>query len=249
MRQMAKTRLDLLLVARGLAPSREKARALIMAGQVLVEGQTVIKPSATPADGATVELLAPPRYVSRGGLKLEHALSHFSVPTKGVRALDVGASTGGFSDCLLQHGAASVLAVDVGKGQLAWSLRNDPRITVQDGINARDLSFLRKEPPFDLIVMDVSFISQRLIWPQLVPLMGPDAWAVSLVKPQFEVGREQVGRGGIVRDDAAREASVESVAAFVRESAGLHVIGVTPSPILGREGNQEFLLCARNCLP
>ena len=246
-----KHRLDKLLVERGHAASRERAQALILAGRVLVNEQKVDKPGTPIAEDASVRLLGEDlRYVSRGGLKLEHALATWSIDVTGLACVDVGASTGGFTDCMLQHGAASVLAIDTGFGQIAHKLRVDPRVSLMERTNARMLV------PGELVsaairffAMDVSFISATLVLPALIAaLAGPEArWsggAVVLVKPQFEAGREHVGKGGIVRDPAAHALAIERVSTAVRELHG-EVLGVMDSPILGMEGNREFLLHAR----
>jgi 23S rRNA (cytidine1920-2'-O)/16S rRNA (cytidine1409-2'-O)-methyltransferase len=239
-----KLRLDVLLTERGLAESREKAQALVLAGEVTVNGEKARKPGQTVPADAKVEVLRPPPYVSRGGLKLEAAIDHFQIPVSGRVCLDVGASTGGFTDCLLQRGAARVHIVDVGAGQLDWKLRIDPRVILHERLNAR---YLRPEDigePVDLAVCDVSFISVTLILPALVPLLRPDAEMVILVKPQFESRREQVGKGGIVRDPELHRAACDRVEKAVRAmSYGTQII---ESPILGAEGNKEFLLYARH---
>jgi 23S rRNA (cytidine1920-2'-O)/16S rRNA (cytidine1409-2'-O)-methyltransferase len=238
-----KQRLDQLLVTRGLAESREKAQALIIAGQVLVDGQKADKPGRSVADDARVELLAKLPYVSRGGLKLAGALDHFHIDVSGWTCLDVGASTGGFTDCLLQRGAKHVTAVDVGKGQIDWKLRNDPRVDVREGMNARYMTPADFPQRFDLAVCDVSFISVTLLIPAMVPLLKEDGKMVILVKPQFEAGKGQVGKGGIVRDPAQHKAACDRVQASV-ESFGFRA-EITESPILGAEGNKEFLLYAQ----
>jgi 23S rRNA (cytidine1920-2'-O)/16S rRNA (cytidine1409-2'-O)-methyltransferase len=239
-----KQRLDVLLVDRGLVDSREKARALILAGQVLVDGQKLDKSGhAVPSD-ARVELLASPRYVGRGGLKLEAALDHFAIAVAGKICLDVGSSTGGFTDCLLQRGAARVYAIDVGTAQLDWKLRNDPRVVVREQVNARYLTREVVPESIDLAVCDVSFISITMILPALVNLLAKSAEMVILVKPQFELEREQVGRGGIIRDPALHQQACRRVEDAVRRLGfETHII---PSPVLGAEGNQEFLLYARH---
>ena len=239
-----KLRLDLLLVDRGLAESREKAQALIMAGEVLVNGQKSTKPGHTVPDDAKVEVLARPPYVSRGGLKLAGALKHWSIDVTGLTALDVGSSTGGFTDALLQAGAARVHAVDVGVGQIAWQLRTDPRVVLHEGINARELAFGQIGEPVDLLTCDVSFISVTLILPAAFPLLRPNGQAVILIKPQFEVGKGQVGKGGIVRDPVLHQAACQRVMQAVRE-LGFET-DIMDSPILGAEGNQEFLLYAHH---
>jgi 23S rRNA (cytidine1920-2'-O)/16S rRNA (cytidine1409-2'-O)-methyltransferase len=239
-----KQRLDVLLVDRGLVDSREKARALILAGQVLVDGQKLDKSGhAVPSD-ARVELLASPRYVGRGGLKLEAALDHFAIAVAGKICLDVGSSTGGFTDCLLQRGAARVYAIDVGTAQLDWKLRNDPRVVVREQVNARYLTREVVPEAIDLAVCDVSFISITMILPALVNLLAKSAEMVILVKPQFELEREQVGKGGIIRDPALHQQACRRVEDAVRRLGfETHII---PSPVLGAEGNQEFLLYARH---
>lgn len=239
-----KIRLDRLLVDRGLADSREKAQALIMAGEVLLNGQKAAKPGQPVAPDAAVEVLARPPYVSRGGLKLAAALRHFAIEVTGQVCLDIGSSTGGFTDALLQAGAARVHAVDVGAGQLAWSLRTDPRVVVHEGINARELGFDDIGEPVSLITCDVSFISVTLILPAAVPLLQAAGRMVILIKPQFEVGKGQVGKGGIVRDPALHQAACTRVESTVR-SLGF-VTSMMESPILGAEGNREFLLYAHH---
>jgi 23S rRNA (cytidine1920-2'-O)/16S rRNA (cytidine1409-2'-O)-methyltransferase len=239
-----KPRLDRLLVDRGLAESREKAQALIMAGEVLVNGQKSTKPGHTVPADARVEVLARPPYVSRGGLKLAGALKHWSIDVTGLTALDIGASTGGFTDALLQAGAARVHAVDVGAGQLAWQLRTDPRVVLHEGINARELAFDHIGERADLLTCDVSFISVTLILPAAVPLLRPEGRAVILIKPQFEVGKGQVGKGGIVRDPALHQAACRRVMQAVREFG--FETEIMDSPILGAEGNREFLLYAHH---
>ena len=242
--QMERQRLDQVLVERGLAESREKARALILAGQVLVNGQKAAKAGHAIATDSKVELLEKPRYVSRGGLKLEAALHHFQISAAGKICLDVGSSTGGFTDCLLQHEAARVYAIDVGTGQLDWRLRNDPRVVAREQVNARYLS--RNEVPeaIDLAVADVSFISITMILPVMAGLLAENAEMVILVKPQFELERQQVGKGGIVRDPALHAQACRRVEQAV-ERLGFRT-ETMPSPVLGAEGNQEFLLYARH---
>ncbi len=237
-------RLDLLVVDRGLAESREKAQALILAGQVLVNGQKAVKAGANVDSAAKIELLEQPRYVGRGGLKLEAALEHFTIDPAGKICLDVGSSTGGFTDCLLQRGAARVYAIDVGTGQLDWKLRNDPRVIVQEQVNARYLTRDQVPEPIALAVCDVSFISITMILPALAGLLAPDAEMVILVKPQFELDRDQVGKGGIIRDPALHHQACQRVEKAVRE-LGFDT-QIIPSPILGAEGNREFLLHARH---
>jgi 23S rRNA (cytidine1920-2'-O)/16S rRNA (cytidine1409-2'-O)-methyltransferase len=241
---MQRPRLDQLLVDRGLVESREKARALILAGQVLVNGQKVDKAGRVVASDARVELLSQPRYVSRGGVKLEAALQHFNIQVAGKICADIGSSTGGFTDCLLQHGAERVYAVDVGTSQLDWKLRNDPRVVVREQVNARYLSREHIPEPIGLAVCDVSFISVTMILPSLAKLLASDAEMVILVKPQFELERRQVGKGGIIRDPALHREACRRVDDAVG-SLGFNT-SLIPSPILGAEGNQEFLLYARH---
>lgn len=238
-----KQRLDQLLVDRGLAETREKAKRLILAGLVLVDGQRRDKPGESIAPASRVEFVEKLRYVGRGGLKLEAALRHFVIDVSGKTCLDVGASTGGFTDCLLQHGAARVHAVDVGSGQLDWRLRNDPRVIVREGLNARYLSYDDLGEPVDLAVCDVSFISATLIVPRIAPLLREGGEMIVLVKPQFEAGRGQVGKGGIVRDPAVRDAARVKVEEMVK-GLGFQT-GAIECPVPGAEGNREFLLHAR----
>jgi len=238
-----KTRIDQLLVARGLADSREKAQALVLAGQVLVNGEKASKPGHSIASDVPVEILQKMPWVSRGGYKLAAALGHWPINVTGQTCLDVGASTGGFTDCLLQRGATRVFAVDVGHGQLDWKLRNDPRVVVREGVNAR---FLKPEDfpeHFHLAVCDASFISTTILIPAMVPLLSATGALVILVKPQFEVARGQVGKGGIVRNPQLHQAACDRVNALVT-SLGFET-DIIESPILGAEGNREFLLYAR----
>ncbi len=239
-------RIDKLLVERGLAPSRERAQAMILAGQVLANEQKVEKAGATVEDDAAIRLLGDGlRYVSRGGLKLERALEHWNINVAGRICMDVGASTGGFTDCMLQHRAARVIAVDTGYGQIDQRLRNDARVRLLEKTNAR---YLRREDvgeAVEFVAMDVSFISATLVLPPVVEAAGEGlSELVVLVKPQFEVGRALVGKGGIVRDAAAQQAAVAKVRAAL-EGLGWSRIEVIESPILGAEGNREFLLYAR----
>lgn len=242
--QTTRMRLDLLLVERGLCESREQARRLIMAGEVTVGADVVDKPGHLVPVEAPVLVRTPPRYVSRGGLKLEAALRDFALDVKGLVALDVGASTGGFTDCLLQHGAAHVFAVDVGYGQLAWSLRTDPRVTAIERTNIRYLTALPNGVLADLAVIDASFISLGLVLPPTLHLVTPDASIVALVKPQFEAGREQVGKGGVVRDETVHRRVLEETATLAA-ALGLAVAGLTVSPAPGPAGNIEFLIWLR----
>lgn len=238
-----KTRIDKLLLDRGLAPSRERAQALVLAGKVLVNQQKVEKPGTAVASDAEVRLLGEDqRYVSRGGIKLEAALRHWKMDVTGKVCLDVGASTGGFTDCLLQHGAARVIAVDTGYGQMDARLRSDPRVRLFERTNARYLTE-REIEETALVTVDVSFISATLVLPAVIAAAHPSELVV-LVKPQFEVGREQVGKGGIVRDAGAQGAAVDRVKEAVAELGG-SAIEVIESPILGSEGNREYLLHAR----
>jgi 23S rRNA (cytidine1920-2'-O)/16S rRNA (cytidine1409-2'-O)-methyltransferase len=239
------TRLDALLVDRGLCESREKAQRAILAGQVRVNGQLADKPGRKVRARDAVELIAPERYVSRGGYKLEHALREFQISVEGALALDVGASTGGFTDCLLQNGAREVVAVDVGRGQLAWKLRQDPRVVVREGVNARELAPSHFPAPFqprDLIVADCSFISLRLILPALAPLLAPNGRIVALIKPQFEAGRVEADRGrGVITDPAIHARVLEELRAFVEAMPSLQWRAECESPIMGPAGNREFL--------
>ena len=235
-----KQRLDRLMVERGLAESREKAQALIMAGEVKVNGQKAAKPGHTVETDCALELLSRPPYVSRGGFKLAGALQHFAIDVTGAACLDIGSSTGGFTDVLLQAGAARVHAVDCGSGQLDWKLRNDARVVMHEGINARTLDFQDIGEPADFLCCDVSFISVTLILPAVVPLLKPAGQMVILIKPQFEVGKGQVGKGGIVRDPELHRAACEKVERAVRDMG--YATALTQSPIAGAEGNKEFLL-------
>ncbi|MFZ5774955.1 MAG: TlyA family RNA methyltransferase [Thermodesulfobacteriota bacterium] len=237
-----KIRLDKLLLLRGLAPTRQKAQALIVAGQVLVNGQLADKAGSEFGEDVAIEVKGKScPYVSRGGLKLEAGLDSFAVDPAGLVCADIGASTGGFTDCLLQRGAARVFAVDVGYGQLDWKLRTDPRVVVMERTNARNLQPGDLAEPIDLAVVDASFISLRLLLPPLLPLFRERPRVVALIKPQFEVGRGRVGKGGVVRDVALHEEVVAEISEFA-EGLGLVCQGVIPSPILGPKGNREFLI-------
>lgn len=239
-----KTRLDRLLVDRGLAESREKAQAMILAGHVLVNEQRTEKCGAAVGENAAVRLLAQPaKYVSRGGLKLEGALEHFRIDVEGKICLDVGASTGGFTDCLLQKGAAKVYALDVGTNQLVWKLRNDPRVVSLEKISAREMTFETIGECAELATMDVSFISATLILPAVTQVLGPRAEVLVLVKPQFEVGREQVGKGGIVRDPKLHQEAVAKVSRKLLE-LGFTALASVESCLPGAEGNREYFLHA-----
>ena len=244
---MPRERLDKLVVDRGLAPSRERARALILSGQVLVDGHPITK-AGTPVDAAAeIALRAPDHpYVSRGGLKLEHGLDAFAIDVTDRIAIDVGASTGGFTDVLLRRGASKVYAIDVGYGQLAWSLRQDPRVVVLERENARSIDLDKVPEPCDLAVIDVSFISLTLVLPRVRELLRSPTGKpiVALVKPQFEAGREHVGSGGVVRDPDARLAAVEKVRTWAT-AHGFSVGDSTVSPITGPAGNVEYLLLLR----
>ena len=238
-------RLDQALVERGLSDSREKAKRAILAGQVRVNGQVAAKPSDSVRPADRVELAAPEKFVSRGGFKLEHGLNHFHIDVTGLTALDVGASTGGFTDCLLQRGATRVYAIDVGHGQLAWKLRQDPRVVVMEKTNARELTPQRFQQPFSpahLAVVDCSFISLRKILPPTVALLKTPARIVALIKPQFEAGKEEADRGaGVIKDPAIHARVLAELEAFVATQHELRWAGVTESPILGPAGNKEFL--------
>lgn len=239
-----KQRLDRLLVERGLAESREKAQALIMAGAVLVNGQKALKPGHTIDTASQVAVTGKAPYVSRGGIKLAAALDQFGIGAAGRVCLDTGSSTGGFTDCLLQRGAVRVHAVDVGAGQLDWKLRNDVRVVVHEGINARNLRFEDIGEFVDLATFDVSFISVTLILPAVAPILRPEGCMVILIKPQFEVGKGQVGKGGIVRSPELHREACARVESAVKR-LGFET-SIMESPITGAEGNQEFLLYARH---
>ena len=241
-----KTRLDQALVDRGLCESREKAKRAILAGTVRINGQRSAKASDTVRDGDEVTIDEPEKFVSRGGHKLEHALKHFHIDVRNLIAVDLGASTGGFTDCLLQHGVAKVFAVDVGHGQLAWKLRQDPRVVVMEKTNARELtaaSFPQPFAPVDLVVIDCSFISLQKLLPAAVALLRPSAKLVALVKPQFEAGKAEVDKGeGVITDPAIHDRVLRELRSFVEARPDLTWVGVTESPLLGPAGNKEFLL-------
>ncbi|HEY1494231.1 MAG TPA: TlyA family RNA methyltransferase [Candidatus Solibacter sp.] len=239
-----KTRLDRLIVDRGLAESREKAQALIMAGEVRVNGQKAAKPGQPVESDCKIEMLSRPPYVSRGGYKLAGALRHFVLDVAGKICADIGSSTGGFTDVLLQNGATRVHAVDVGAGQLDWKIRTDPRVVLHEGINAREVSLAEIGEPIDFLTCDVSFISVTLILPAVVSLLQPAGQMVILIKPQFEVGKGQVGKGGIVREPELHRAACEKVERAVRE-IGFET-AIIESSIAGAEGNKEFLLYAHH---
>jgi 23S rRNA (cytidine1920-2'-O)/16S rRNA (cytidine1409-2'-O)-methyltransferase len=238
-------RLDQALLERGLCESREKARRAVMAGAVNVNGRPARKAGDPVRPQDELTLTAGEKYVSRGGLKLEHALKHFHVDPAGLMALDIGASTGGFTDCLLQHGAAGVCAVDVGHGQLAWKLRRDPRVVVMEKTNARGLSPGNVPPPFStagLAVVDCSFISLQKILPAAVALLRPSGRIIALIKPQFEAGKAEADRGaGVITDPAIHARVLREIEEFVGRQPGLRWRGVTESPLLGPAGNKEFL--------
>lgn len=240
------TRLDIALVERGLCESREKAKRSILAGQVLINGQLARKASDTVRDDAQLSLAVPEKFVSRGGQKLEHALSHFQLTVRDLIAADLGASTGGFTDCLLQHGAVKVYAVDVGQGQLAWKLRQDPRVVVMEKTNARELTpskFPHPFAPVDLVVIDCSFISLRKILPAAIAISHPTAKIVALIKPQFEAGKADVDKGaGVITDPVIHQRVISELEQFTNQLPGLAWRGVTTSPLLGPAGNTEFLV-------
>jgi 23S rRNA (cytidine1920-2'-O)/16S rRNA (cytidine1409-2'-O)-methyltransferase len=242
MPSVPRTRLDVRLVNDGLAASRERARALILAGRVRVAGEVVSKAGTSVAEGAAVEIIEPDfPWVGRGGVKLAHALEVFGIGVDGREALDIGASTGGFTDVLLQRGARRVVALDVGHGQLDWRLREDPRVVVLEHRNARQLEPAWLPAPVGIVTIDVSFISLRLILPALPPVLAPGADIVALVKPQFEAGREEVGKGGLVTDPAVHDAVLARVTGSAA-ACGLARVAMTPSPITGAAGNREFLV-------
>lgn len=242
MSAVKKERIDKLLVERGLAETRAKAQALIMAGAVYSGDERMEKAGQLIAPDAPLAIRQSLPYVSRGGLKLAAALDHFQISPADKTCLDIGASTGGFTDCLLQRGARRVVALDVGRGQLDWRLRQDPRVEVRERVNARYLTSEDFDCRFDIIVADVSFISLDKILPVVPPLAAPGAAIIVLIKPQFEVGRDEVGKGGIVRDERAQQRVVAEITACA-ESLGLRTRGTIESPILGADGNREFLAC------
>jgi 23S rRNA (cytidine1920-2'-O)/16S rRNA (cytidine1409-2'-O)-methyltransferase len=241
-----KCRLDQLLLERGLVQSRAKAQALIVAGLVFSDGQRLDKPGQSVPVDIAVEVREPSSpYVSRGGTKLAHGLDHFGLDPSGMVAIDIGASTGGFTDVLLQRSARRVYAVDVGHGQLDWRLRNEPQVVVLERTNARYLSRGLIPEPVDLVVCDASFISLRLVLPAALELTHPKACLLALIKPQFEVGKGMVGKGGVVRDPALHAAVCAKIARWLADEQGWPVLGVTESPITGPKGNREFLIAAR----
>jgi len=239
------TRVDQALVDRGLCESREKAKRAVMAGQVLINRHPARKPSDPIKAEDDLELAAAEKFVSRGGYKLEHALNYFSLPVTGCSAVDLGASTGGFTDCLLQAGASKVYAVDVGHGQLAWKLRCDPRVVVMEKTNARHLTPDQMPQPYDpaaLVVIDCSFISLRKILPRAVALLTPNGKIIALIKPQFEAGKDEVDKGaGVITDARVHQRVIEELKAYVEQTPSLDWRGITESPLLGPAGNKEFL--------
>jgi len=237
-------RADVFLVEHGYAKSRTEAQSAIRSGRVRINGQIVNKPSHQLAPDAAIEYLKPHPYVSRGALKLAAALDRFDLSPSGLVCLDIGASTGGFTDCLLQQGAKKVYAIDVGHGQLAWKIRSDPRVVVREKLNARFLTRADVPEPIDLCVIDVSFISLTLILPNAFDAVTPNGMVLALIKPQFELEASEVGRGGIVRDAALHEKAREKIRQFVL-SAGHELLGIVPSEITGTDGNQEFFICVR----
>src|SRR6266853_1836134 len=239
-----KLRIDQVLVAKGLFASREQAQRAVMAGEVKVGTRIAAKSSQLLEPDVAIAVKATRKYVGRGALKLEGALNHFKIDTYGKVALDIGASTGGFTDCLLQRGARKVYAIDVGHGQLAWKIRNDPRVTVFEKTNARAISPSLISEAANICVIDVSFISLTLILPNAFQLVTPSGMVLALIKPQFELVRSDVGRGGIVRDASLHEKAQGKVVSFV-EASGHEVIGLAPSVVAGADGNREFFICAR----
>jgi len=243
---MPKRRADQLLVEQGLAESRAKAQALILAGLVSVAGGRIDKAGTPIAEDTELTVAGRDHpWVSRGGLKLVHALDHFTLDPAGLVALDIGASTGGFTDVLLARGAARVYAVDVGRGQLAWKLRQDPRVLVHEGVNARYLSRAEIPEPIDLVTCDASFIGLETVLPASLALTAEHAALVALIKPQFEAGPKEVGKGGVVRDPAVHRSVCERISAWLEAQPGWRVVGITESPITGPAGNREFLIYAR----
>ncbi len=239
-----KLRLDQLLVGRGFFPSREQARRAILAGKVSVDTRVADKPSELLDEQTAITMKATRKYVGRGGLKLESALDHFDIHLRGKTAMDIGASTGGFTDCMLQRGVEKVYAVDVGYGQLDWKLRNDPRVIVLEKINARFLTRDQIQELVDICVIDVSFISLTLILPNALALLKPEGMILALIKPQFELQRSDIGKGGIVRDPRLHQKAQDKIIAFVGD-LGHVVAGIAPAGIKGADGNQEFFACIR----
>jgi 23S rRNA (cytidine1920-2'-O)/16S rRNA (cytidine1409-2'-O)-methyltransferase len=243
---MGKRRLDLLLLERGLVDSRDKARAAVMAGSVLIDERPAVKPATLVDEATSLRLLTGPRYASRGGEKLEHALNIFEIDVAGAVTADIGASTGGFTDCLLQHGASRVYAIDVGRGQLDLRLRHDPRVVVMEGVNARYLEELPE--PVDLVTVDVAFISLRQVLPTTRRLIRPGGNIVALFKPQFEATRREVGKGGVIRDPQIHARLIGRFAAWCVKN-GLRILGLTASPLLGPAGNREFFFHLKEATP
>ena len=237
-------RLDQALVQRGLFPSRHQAQTAIMAGEVRINGRLAAKPSDSVQEQHEISVATRSRYVGRGGIKLEGAIEHFGIVCEGKTALDIGASTGGFTDCLLQKGARKVFAVDVGHGQLAWKIRDDSRVITMEKTNARRLSKAEIPEPIGICVIDVSFISLTLILPSAFQLLTSDGVILALIKPQFELPREEVSRGGIVRSTELHEKAQQKIVAFA-QTIGARVAGLVPSSIVGADGNQEFFICLR----
>ena len=236
-----KTRLDISLLDKKLAPTRQRAQALIMAGKILVNQEPITKPGTRISESDVIIVKGTDMpYVSRGGIKLAEALTQFQIDAAGRHCMDIGASSGGFTDCLLQNGAAHVVAVDVGYGQIAWKLRQDPRVTILERTNIRYLTVEKVPFPVDLAVIDVSFISLKIVVPAIRNFLKVDATVVTLIKPQFEVGRDRVGKGGVVKNPALHEEVIQSLSQFF-ETGGFRVHGVIPSPITGPKGNKEFL--------
>jgi 23S rRNA (cytidine1920-2'-O)/16S rRNA (cytidine1409-2'-O)-methyltransferase len=238
---MPRERLDFLLVQRGLCPSREQAKRLILAGEVLVNDKCLDKPGILVGHDAAIFIKEPPRFVSRGGLKLEGALEYFQIDVTGAIALDIGASTGGFTDCLLQRGASRVHAFDVGTNQLVWKLRQDPRVRSRENYNMRYLKPEDIGEPLDILVADVSFISLTLVLPPAIELLRAGGCGLVLVKPQFELSREEVGKGGIVREAELHEKACQRIQSFIEQRSDCQWQGLMPSPIHGMDGNREFL--------
>jgi 23S rRNA (cytidine1920-2'-O)/16S rRNA (cytidine1409-2'-O)-methyltransferase len=243
-----RSRLDAVLTQKGLFESREQAQRAIMAGEIKVNDRIAMKSSLLVEPTVTIEVESAPPYVSRGGLKLAGAMDHFRVEVGGKVGLDIGASTGGFTDCLLQRGVTKVFAIDVGYGQIAWKLRNDPRVIVYEKLNARFLSQADVPDPVHICVIDVSFISLTLILPNAIHLVTANGVILALIKPQFELQRADVGRGGIVRDPAMHEKATQKIVTFAGKDARVSVEGVAPSAITGTDGNQEFFICLRKQL-
>jgi 23S rRNA (cytidine1920-2'-O)/16S rRNA (cytidine1409-2'-O)-methyltransferase len=239
-----RARLDSVLVEQGLFPSREQAQRAVMAGQVRLGDRVLNKSSVLVLPDAQLSVATPPKFVGRGGLKLEGALDHFGINPAGMIALDIGASTGGFTDCLLQRGAKKVYAIDVGHGQLAWKIREDPRVVVRENLNARHLTREDIPEPIGLCVIDVSFISLTLILPRAFELVTASGVIVALIKPQFELAKADVSRGGLVKDPALHAKAQGKIEQFVRQS-GHEIVGLVPSSITGTDGNQEFFICLR----